>query len=213
MNIAEKDQLLTALSQYQGEFSLNFSLPQLEKLALYYRTVLKWNRLLHLTTLVSPSDFALRNILESCFALCSLSPDVGNLVDVGSGAGIPGIPLAILCPERSFVLVEAQRRKAIFLQEAISVIGLRNLQVVNQRFELLPPLSLNDCLVSRAIEQFTEKLPALLRFGGYAEQFLFWGSAPLLAAIRGTFPAPWNIHHQLIPTSEERLLISIKRFT
>jgi 16S rRNA (guanine527-N7)-methyltransferase len=202
-----------ALTQRQNEFSVHFTASQIEKLVLYYQVTLKWNPFLHLTTLTSPLDFALRNVMESAFAAPFLLPSVRQLLDIGSGGGLPGIPLAILCPDLPITLIEVNRRKAVFLKEAASIVGVTNISVNNQRFEQLPPVSSGGCVASRALEQLTGKLPELLRFGQHGEQYLFWGTAELYVLAKELASSSWQSFRYLIPASDKRLLISVTRST
>lgn len=213
MNKQTDELFRAALAQHQNEFSVHLSANQIEKLSLYYQLILKWNPLLHLTTLTSPLDFALRNVLESAFAVPFLLPTIRQIFDIGSGGGLPGIPLAILCPDLPITLIEVNRRKAVFLKEASTVMGATNLSVINQRFEQLPLASSDSCSVSRALEQLVGKIPEILRFGQHGEQYLFWGMDNLLVSIREMNLSPWRPSHHLLPASDKRLLISLTRST
>ncbi|MFN7927320.1 MAG: RsmG family class I SAM-dependent methyltransferase [Blastocatellia bacterium] len=206
-------QIGSIIEQNQSAFGIQFTSSQINQLISYFQLVLKWNSILHLTTLSTPVDFALLNILESAFATTFFSPRIKCIFDLGSGYGIPGIPIGILRNDLPVTLIEASHRKAIFLKEAISILGLHNLQVLNQRFELCPPLDSNSCIVARAMEKMTKKLPDMLHLGGASGQFLFWGNSHLLALVRARFLPFWNVDSLLIPLSEKRLLVSITRST
>ena len=130
-----------------------------------------------------------------------------DVVDVGSGAGLPGIPLALSLPDSRFWLVESRRRRASFLRHVVRVVGLANVTVVLSRFECWRPSSAADCLVTRAVRLTPELLHAaarvlaphgsLLALGADpvrlgAAQVLLWssGQRPRGAAVTALMRAP-----------------------
>ncbi len=102
----------------------------------YLALVTEWSRRLRLTGVRTPAERARVLILETLTALPYL-PIRGMLIDLGSGAGVPGIPLAVVRPEVHVVLVEASRNKAGFLQVAVRELALENAEVVHGRAEAL----------------------------------------------------------------------------
>jgi 16S rRNA (guanine(527)-N(7))-methyltransferase RsmG len=135
-----------------GFVSLDFD--QLAALERHYRVLLQWNARMNLTTVVDLPAAATRHYGESLFLASKLSD--GRVVDVGSGAGFPGIPVAIARPDCAVDLVESNQRKAVFLREATR--GLKNVRVLGVRAETLngPPTDPEerqyDWLISRAVE-------------------------------------------------------------
>jgi len=161
---------------------------QLDQLEAHYQLLLRWNPRLNLTRLDSIEDAARLHYCESLFLGTRLPSGVLRIVDVGSGAGFPGIPIAILRPECTVTLVESHRRKAVFLGEAAR--NLQNVKVVTDRAGILT--SEFDWLVSRAVspnELLKFKLAsnlALLVGNAEGERFdrreiLPWGSNRYLA--------------------------------
>ncbi len=138
--------------------------PFLEYLALLQR----WNRTAGLVAEAPPTTWLVRHVLD-CWALGRLGPFAGQLVDVGSGAGLPGLILALTTPALQVTLVESQQRKCAFLREAVHVLGLaERVTVTPMRVEQLPPGGF-DTAVSRATFAPTEWLVRarpLLRPGG-----------------------------------------------
>lgn len=112
----------------------------------HYRLLLAWNKRMNLTRVTEVGEAARRHYCESLFLATYLTP--GRVVDVGSGAGFPGIPAAIVRPDCAFDLVEANQRKAVFLKEACR--GLSNVRVVNARAESLP--GGYDWVTARAVD-------------------------------------------------------------
>lgn len=106
---------------------------QLTLLEDHYRLLLRWNRKINLTRITSLQDAVRYHYCESLYLATRLPKEYLRIVDVGSGAGFPGIPVAIYRPECTVDLVESHQRKAVFLREAIR--GLTNVRVLAHRAE------------------------------------------------------------------------------
>lgn len=179
----------------------------------YYRLILKWNRLLHLTTITSPESFALRHIGEALYAENHILPSVSEFWDIGSGLGIPGIPVAIRRPSLSVKLVEAGWKKASFLREAAAILNLRTAQVLHTRLEVLgdfPPVS---CASARAVEAMDRIVQGMLIRGAHCSQMLIFGNHRIRMEIERNLPPSWEMKVSMLPSSSNRLLIDISRFT
>ena len=120
---------------------------QLEQLESHYQLLLRWNAKLNLTRMDSLLEATQLHYCESMFLGQRLPPGPLRIVDIGSGAGFPGIPIAILRPECDITLVESHKRKSVFLNEAVR--NLVNAKVVTDRAENLKDEF--DWLVSRAV--------------------------------------------------------------
>ncbi len=120
---------------------------QIELLYAHYCQMARWNKVLNLTSIRDLEEVVVRHYCESLFLGIHLPHVPMSVVDVGSGAGFPGIPLAVLMPESHFTLVESRQRKAVFLQECTR--GRRNVTVVGQRAETVDGSF--GWLVSRAV--------------------------------------------------------------
>lgn len=153
-----------------------FSRLEIDLLSKYYGLVLKWNPRLHLTTLTRPEDFLHRHVEEVVFAEKLLLPGVTSLWDLGSGLGVPGIPMKILRPGLSVTLVEASRKKAIFLETVIDELDLTGIRVDGRRLETLDPLPPGSALMARAVERMESLLPEMLRLGANSTQKFFFCS-------------------------------------
>lgn len=185
---------------------------EVEQLVQYYALVLKWTPQLHLTTVVEPEEFFQRHIFEAVFLTQHIVPSVTDIWDLGSGLGIPGIPLAILRPELSVHLVEANHRKAVFLDEVAFALKLQNLKVHNRRFESLALLPDSAALVVRAVEKMASLLPVLLELGKNCHQLLLLGGPSLVAELN-KLPVAFELETILLPASQQRLLINLTRST
>jgi 16S rRNA (guanine527-N7)-methyltransferase len=118
----------------------------------YLELLLLWNRRVNLTSLRDPREILTRHFGESFFAARAISGAAGRLVDLGSGAGFPGLALKILRPQLSVTLIEPRRKKAVFLREVARRLSLSGVQVLESRFEEVSPQELAATVVtSRAL--------------------------------------------------------------
>lgn len=121
---------------------------QISALKKFISLLQKWNQTYNLTAIEEQDEIISKHILDSL----SIRPYLAGkkIIDVGSGAGLPGIPLAILCPDKDFVLIDANVKKTRFIQQAIIEIGINNATVVNQRVEEHNAATEYGTVVSRA---------------------------------------------------------------
>lgn len=179
---------------------------QLEQTSRYLDLLLKWNARINLTSVRKPDEILARHFGESYFAASRLlEPSVScGVVDVGSGAGFPGLPLAIFFPQAQVTLIEADARKATFLNEVIGALNLTNAQVFKQRAEAYAQKA--DLVTMRAVEKFEKSLPiavGLVRPGGRIA--LMVGSSQMEAATRLAPEVSWA-EPVPIPQSNSRVL-------
>jgi len=113
-----------------------------------------WNRRFNLTAIRDPRDMVVKHLLDSLSVQRWLHGS--SVADVGTGAGFPGLPLAVINPERRFVLIESTGKKARFVQHAAVAIGLDNVQVVNARAEAHRPATAFDTVICRAVGKLSE---------------------------------------------------------
>src|SRR5271163_4237304 len=104
---------------------------QLNRLHEHYTLLDRWNEKMNLTSVEPGAETVIRHYCESLFFAAHLENDAGSIADIGSGAGFPGVPIAILKPEFRVTLVESNQRKAVFLREATRL--LPNVSVIAQR--------------------------------------------------------------------------------
>jgi len=141
------------------------------RLAWYVQELARWSRRMSLTSL-DPAGIVDRLVIPS-LAIATLAPyrSIGAVADLGSGAGIPGIPLQIVAPRRRFVLIEARQRRAVFLRHTVRSLELAGVEVVEGRAEGLSWHGEErvDLVVCRAVAPIATLLPwcaGLLRPGG-----------------------------------------------
>ena len=138
--------------------------PQIERLEVHYELLQRWNRVVSLTSVRGLEEAVERHYCESVFAACHLPDGPASVADVGSGAGFPGIPIAIVRPDCSVVLMESHRRKAVFLKEASR--DLANVRVVAKRAEEVAERF--DWVVSRAV-RYSDIAGVLMKLGRNVE--------------------------------------------
>jgi len=123
----------------------------LPELSLYLDLLLKWNARTNLTAIRQPEEIVRRHFGESLFTARHLG-DPDTLLDLGSGAGFPGLPIALLRPEIHVALAESQSKKATFLREAVRTLGVPNVEVWATRAESLPPDRRFHTVTLRAVD-------------------------------------------------------------
>jgi 16S rRNA (guanine(527)-N(7))-methyltransferase RsmG len=126
---------------------MSLSDDQLTRLYEHYALLERWNKKISLTSVEPGEDTVIRHYCESLFFAAHLSDGASSIADIGSGAGFPGVPIAILKPDWKVSLVESNQRKSVFLREATR--SLLNVSVLAQRAEDLS--SVFNWLVSRAV--------------------------------------------------------------
>lgn len=136
---------------------------RLRAISTYIDLLLKWNARINLTAIREPGEIVQRHFGESLFAAKYLLEQQlpQTAIDLGSGAGFPGVPFAMLAPEVQVTLIESQQKKATFLKELIYSLGLRNAKVFSDRAENYPGTV--DLVMLRAVEKFEQALPMAAR--------------------------------------------------
>jgi 16S rRNA (guanine527-N7)-methyltransferase len=129
---------------------------QAAKLAAFVRLLLRWNRVHNLTGVRGAAELVDRHLVESL----ALRPHLrgARVADVGSGGGLPGLPLAITEPDRAFTLIESRAKRVHFLRHAIAELGLRNSDVAHGRAEHLRVAQPFDTVLARAVAPPTQLL-------------------------------------------------------
>jgi 16S rRNA (guanine527-N7)-methyltransferase len=165
----------------RGLLELGLVLPSgaAEKLLAYLGLLAKWNKTYNLTAIRDPLQSVSHHLLDSLAVLRELSDCAGTLVDVGSGGGLPGIPLAIADPARPVTLNDASEKKGAFLRQAAIELGLSNVTVHVGRVEDWRPATGFAVVISRG-------LASLADFLGRCRHLV--APAGVLAAMKGVYP-------------------------
>ncbi len=145
-----------------------------EKLAAHAQEMSRWNRSIRLTAITDPAEVAVKHVADSLFLL-RFAPFPGRLLDFGSGAGYPGIPLALYLPGTHVTLLDASVKKCAFLSRVRGLLGLSNVEVVHGKADpanrlTLPP---QDHIVSRATASPSEGIRLLSPYLAEGGRFLF----------------------------------------
>ncbi len=188
---------LDYLGRRLAEANVSVSAPALDRVCAYFRLLAAWNRKINLTgfDLDHPSPAAIdRLLVEPLVAATYMTGPVTHIVDIGSGGGSPGIPLALALDSPRLTLVETKSRKVVFLKEALRAVHLVDAAVLTSRFETVAKDSGLECdaLTARAVHLDGAALmyvAALVRGGGRAYLFR---SDDSLALIRSL---PQSLHH------------------
>jgi 16S rRNA (guanine527-N7)-methyltransferase len=159
-----------ALERGLEELALALPASTRDQLIAYVMLVAKWNRSYNLTAVREPLAMVSHHLLDSLAVLPHLPlPHAARLADVGSGAGLPGIPLALARPEWQVALIESNQKKAAFLRQAVIELGMRNVEVHEGRSEAWQPRPLFSLVTSRAFAELSAFVAAcrhLLAPGG-----------------------------------------------
>jgi len=147
---------------------------QLNALALYERELIAWNRRMNLTAIREPEQIQVKHFLDSLTCMCALNEtSMDRIIDVGTGAGFPGLPLKILNPSIELTLIESVGKKADFCRHIIRVLGLEGVKVIQERAEVIgqkPSYRQQyDWAIARAVAimpVLVEYLLPLVRVGG-----------------------------------------------
>lgn len=137
----------------------------------------KWNAAYNLTAVREPEKMVTHHVLDSLAVMPYLRGP--RVVDVGAGAGIPGIPLALACPDFEFVLLDSNAKKTRFITQAINELGLTNVAVERARAEDYRPARLFDTVITRAFASLAEMLDMTQHLGAPDGVFV---------AMKGNYP-------------------------
>ncbi len=116
----------------------------------------KWNRAYNLTSVRDPKAMVERHILDSLAVMGHLKGQ--RFIDVGTGPGLPGLPLAIAMPDRHFCLLDSNGKRTRFMFQAVVEMGLKNVEIVNSRVEQFQPSEKYDGVLSRAFASLSDML-------------------------------------------------------
>ena len=144
------------LSQGALELGVELSVQQHEQLLAYLALLIKWNKAYNLTAVRDPNEMVSRHLLDSLSVVPFVTDAGDNWLDVGSGGGMPGIPLAILFPERQFTLLDSNGKKTRFLTQVKLELKLANLQVIHSRVEEFRPEQPFSGICSRAFSSLED---------------------------------------------------------
>jgi 16S rRNA (guanine527-N7)-methyltransferase len=207
----------------QSEESAVLTPAQLQQISTYIDLLLRWNARINLTAIRNEEEIITRHFGESLFTARHLFRNTweqppsavpaeqssATLIDVGSGAGFPGLPIKILFPEMHVTLIESNQKKATFLREVIRALTLTNINVFEGRAETYPNQA--ETVILRAVEQFNDAISiaiSLVRPGGRMATLIGNSQLENLRALTPTFT--WSKPIQ-VPSSSNRVLATGRR--
>lgn len=167
----------TRLSQGLQETGLQLPQDTQRKLLDYLDLLQKWNKVHNLTAVRDPEEMVTLHLLDSLSVLPYIEGQ--RLLDVGSGAGLPGIPLAVCLPELQVTVLDSSHKKARFMRQAKAELDIPNLEVICARVESYQPDTLFDTVISRAFSDLAEFMQLTRHLGKPATQWL---------AMKGVYP-------------------------
>ncbi len=148
-----------------------------DKMVVYLELLQQWNRVYNLTAIRDMKESVMLHIIDSL----SIRPFLHGTrcIDIGTGAGLPGIPLAITCPDKQFVLLDSNSKKTRFLSQAMYELQLKNVEVVHARCEDFKPVDKFNSILSRAFASIQVMLDTTQHLLAEQGQFL---------AMKGVYP-------------------------
>lgn len=146
--------LTTDLQALLAKTTLQISQQQVDSLIQYVELLHKWNKAYNLTSVRDPQQMLVKHIMDSLMVGEVLQGD--NFIDVGTGPGLPGIPLAILYPERNFILLDSLGKRITFLRQVVYQLKLTNVQPVKARVEEYHVENPFDGVLSRAFSSLND---------------------------------------------------------
>ena len=200
------------LSNGMAALGLATDQAQITRLLAFRELLEKWNRAYNLTSVRDPAQMISRHLLDSLSIVPWITAP--RLLDVGSGGGLPVIPLAIIMPDRQFVALDSNQKKTRFLTQCKLELGLENLEVVRARAEDLPPTESFEQISSRAFAAVANMIEWCGRLLTPTGEFLAM-KGPDWASELGDMPANWQLESDQplqVPGCEgERHLLIIRR--
>jgi 16S rRNA (guanine527-N7)-methyltransferase len=162
-----------------SDIGITLSSKHMEALEKYHNELIEWNQRFNLTAITDREGVAVRHFLDSLSCLAAISRSElsagARVIDVGTGAGFPGLPLKIVCPDMCLTLLEATGKKVSFLEHIVSVLGLKHVTIVKSRAEEVghdpKHRERYDWAVARAVAEMptlAEYMLPLIRVGGSA---------------------------------------------
>jgi len=192
---------------------------QLRNISTYIDLLLRWNARINLTAVRAPEEIVTRHFGESIFAAKHLFPnatvkDPGStsaspklhVIDVGSGAGFPGLPIKIWAPHTHLTLIESNQRKATFLREVVRGLSLTDVDVFTGRANAFAG-SRADVVTLRAVERFEAILPVAAGLVGLSGRLAILVGQAQLKGVRELLPTLQWADPARLPLSSNRVLI------
>ena len=156
------EEILTARA---AEAGIVLTAAQAAQFAVYNEMLIDWNTRMNLTALTAPADVAVKHIIDSLTAYdAALFDGAATLIDVGTGAGLPGIPLAVYAPHIRVTLMDALQKRVRFLMEVTAAMGLTNARCIHARAEEAARTAEHRAAYDIAVSRAVARMPVLLEY-------------------------------------------------
>ncbi len=153
------------LSARAAEAGIPLTAEQIGQFSVYHEMLLDWNTRMNLTALTAPEDVAVKHIIDSLTAYdAALFDGARTLIDVGTGAGLPGIPLAVYAPHLTVTLLDSLNKRVRFLTEVTAAMGLQNVRCIHARAEEAARTAEHRAAYDIAVSRAVARLPVLLEY-------------------------------------------------
>ena len=153
------------LSARAAETGIPLTAEQIGQFSVYHEMLLDWNTRMNLTALTAPEDVAVKHIIDSLTAYdAALFDGARTLIDVGTGAGLPGIPLAVYAPHLTVTLLDSLNKRVRFLTEVTAAMGLQNVRCIHARAEEAARTAEHRAAYDIAVSRAVARLPVLLEY-------------------------------------------------
>jgi 16S rRNA (guanine(527)-N(7))-methyltransferase RsmG len=210
MAMNEENDFKQALEEAVESFGLDqLSDAAIAQLAKHYKMMREWNRRINLTRIIEPQRAAELHYADSIFGVRFIN-DAQCILDIGSGAGFPAIPISALRPDLKVAALEANQKKSLFLNEAKDALGLANFEVRTARLETFD-LSEYDLLASRALDRAEDLLPQAIAHLNARQRFMLYCAPDLLRKINERAGPGIKVETHKTPKSETRLIAIFSR--
>jgi|SRR3989339_2158484 len=185
----------------------NLTPEQIDQLMLYLSRLQQWNKKLNLTAITNTEEMITRHLMDSLAVAPFISAT--RILDVGTGAGLPGLPLAVAQPEKNYVLLDSRGKKIHFLRQIIAELGCKNVEAVHARVEEFNTLPLFDGIICRAVGPVKEIVTATTHLQSPNGKWFFMKGPNYHAELAG-LEYPYKIEKLSVPgLNEERVLIVV----
>jgi 16S rRNA (guanine527-N7)-methyltransferase len=176
------EHLLKTFRDAASAIHLTLEERDLELFSRYYRELMRWNEKINLISARRPEEILVKHFIDSLTPLPYITHPTGRLLDIGAGAGFPGIPLKIVMPTLQVFLLEASRKKSSFLRHMIRQLSLAQTAVINARTESAMTDDAHHHAFDTVISRAAFKLPELFTLGRF-----FLSPGGVLIAMKGPF--------------------------
>lgn len=130
----DKEEFKKIMTSNLKELNIELSEKQLNQFYDYMKLLIEWNKVMNLTAIIDPKEIIVKHFIDSLTVLGSVNKS-DNIIDVGTGAGFPGIPIKIAYPETNVILLDSLNKRVKFLNEVITKLGLTNIEAIHGRAE------------------------------------------------------------------------------